>query len=212
MALLTLLPLSAYAEEEGNKVGFALEVGVNKELPKGFEVGLFGEVHTCQTFNVLEHYCFIAHGGYEILPWLHTEVGYQFLHINNAEDREDMPLGWSIKHRVFAGLEGGYGVKGFSFAIRERYDFTTNPFSHVLRSRLNLEYEFQKAPIGIFANAELLNEMTQKFRIGQVFYRLGMEWHVNDLHTLELTAGYNAKDFLEEERGFLVELGYEFEF
>lgn len=210
--ILLLLPLAAWADED-NIVGFGFELGIEKELPKGFDIGLFTEVHTCQTFVSLEHYCIIAHAGYEILPWLKADIGYQFLDINNAEDREDIPLGWNRMHRTFGGLEGGYGTHGFSFAILERYDMTYSQWAtHILRSRLKIEYEFAKAPLAVFAYTEMLNNLTEKFRIDQTFYRIGLEWHINDHHTLELAGGFNGHDFQEEERGHLIELGYEFSF
>lgn len=193
-------------------VGFALEIGAEKELPLGFDIGLFGEIHTCQTFNTLEHYCFIVHAGNTILPWLHAEIGYQFLDVQNAEDRDDIALGWNKMHRAFGGLEGTYTIKGFALGLRERYDFTSLVNDHILRSRLHLEYDFQRAPIGLSASAELLNDLTSKFRIRQVFYRLGFAWYVAEHHTLELCGGFNQYDFQEEECGFLIELGYEMSF
>jgi len=206
-----ILSLTAFSKEPP-AVGFGFEIGIEKELPKGFDVGLFAELHTCHTFDALEHYCIIAHAGYHFLPWLHTELGYQFLDINNAEDRTDFQLGWNKMHRAFIGLDGGYGIAGFSFNIRERYDFTSPHFSHIWRSQLKLEYEFAKAPIAIIASAELMNNLEQKFRIEQLFTRIGLEWHITKQHTLELCGGFNSFDFQEEERGHLIELGYEFAF
>ena len=197
---------------ENKAVGFGFEVGINKELPKNFDIGLFTELHTCQTFTALEHYCIILHTGYTPVSWLHVEIGYQFMDINNAEDRADLPLGWVKMHRAFGGLEGTYEIKGFSVSLRERYDFTSNPGTHDMRSRLALGYEFQKVPLGIGLSYEIINDLQHKFKPLQMFYRIGIEYTVKEQHTLELGVGFNGYDFQEEERGHLIELGYEFSF
>lgn len=213
LLLLTLVPLSQklYAGEE-KTVGFGFEIGVNKELPKNFDLGLFAELHTNQTFTPLEHYCIILHTGYSPISWLHIDIGYQFMDINNAENRASLPLGWIKSHRAFGGLEGTYKNKGFSISLRERYDFTSNFRNHDIRSRLALGYEFPKVPIGIGVSYEIINDLQDKFKPKQMFYRIGVEYTIKEQHTLELSGGFNGYDFQEEESGHLIELGYEFSF
>lgn len=205
-----LSPIVAKAQKS-KTIELGAEISVQKNFNGGFNVGLESEVHSCRDFSMLEHYCMALHGGYAINSWLQAEAGYRFVNLN-AEDRSSFAYQNSVAmHRLFAGLEGSVKTSNLTLSLRERYEFTIDPAKNVLRSRLKAGYDFTDH-FAAFASFESLNNMTHYFRLSQTFTRIGFEWKVTDNHSIVLSGGYNGQDFLEEECGGRVELGYELTF
>lgn len=131
-----------------------------------------------------------ADAGYSLLYYsrqekltTHTTEDGEFLSYNNWR-----PGYWSVAHRFNVSLTGSVKFGDFGLSLRERWQYTSRPAKtterydfdnetweettvgskdkHLLRSRLQIEYDKKKATFKPYVNAELYNAMSlEKVRI-----------------------------------------------
>ncbi len=111
---------------------------------------------------------------------------------------------WSTRHRFNVSMTGEVGFGDFEISLRERWQYTYRPAktterydfdnegweettvdgtaSHLLRSRLQVEYARKKATFKPFVNAELFNGMS----LEKVRLTLGTDIRLNKHHVLEV--------------------------
>ena len=143
---------------------------------------------------------------------------------------------WSTRHRFTAGLTGSVDWKRFTFSLRERWQYTYRPEYtvdqrwsyydnaydgkpktyesknvHVLRSRLQVEYDKKGLAVTPYASVEFFNGWSlQKTR-----FQTGLDWKVSKQHTLGFFYRYQTvrddEDDLEPNR-HMIGIGYKFKF
>lgn len=130
------------------------------------------------------------------------------------------PAYWTPRHRLMASLTGDLDLGRFNISLRERWqythrtaktvqreyytpdgelnyiedDFRESKDTHVLRSRLQVEYDIKKCPVVPFASVELTNNFSG-FNLEKTRYTAGAEWKLTKQHTVGLCYIYqNTSD------------------
>lgn len=147
-----------------------------------------------------------ADAGYSLLYYnrqekltTHTAADGSFLSYNNWR-----PGYWSVAHRLNASLTGSMKFGNIGISLRERWQYTSRPAKtterydfdnlqweettvgskdkHLLRSRLQVEYDRKKATFKPYANAELFNAMAlEKVRV-----TVGTDIKLTKHHTFDI--------------------------
>lgn len=116
---------------------------------------------------------------------------------------------WDSRHRLFASVTGNVDIGRFNLSLRERWQYTYrhsasterydydddewewklkgSKAKHVLRSRLQVEYDIPKCKIDPYLSAEMYNAKggTEKFR-----YTAGADWRIDKRNQLSLFYRY----------------------
>lgn len=143
------------------------------------------------------------------------------------------PSYFTLRHRFSASLTGGFSAGRFSFSLRERWQYTYRPEKeterynfaqakweqtkvkskshHVLRSRLQVDYDIPKCKFDPYANVELFNSMAlEKTRLA-----VGIEYKIKKKHAFNAFYRYqnsNGSSDDEDLNSHIIGLGYEFKF
>lgn len=143
------------------------------------------------------------------------------------------PSYWSVAHRFNASLTGSVKFGNIGLSLRERWQYTSRPAKtterydfdnetweettvgskdkHLLRSRLQVEYDKKKATLKPYANAELYNAMS----LEKVRFTIGTDIKVSKHHSfdvfyrLQLT---NDKESDNEPNCHYIGAGYTYKF
>lgn len=131
--LFFLLPLGLCAEG-----GFWTSVSVEKSFQKKWSIGAEADMRANDNLNSFGRASIGLSGDYKFLPWLKVGAGYSFIadhspvalktdykkkdgSFNGFNLDEDF---WRNKHRAVIDLTGKIKAGNFSFALRDRYQFT----------------------------------------------------------------------------------------
>lgn len=88
-----------------------------------------------------------AAGGYRFLPWLVADIGYEYWQI-----------GGNPFHKAVTAVTGTLRSGNLSTSLRERYEFCfNNPNHSTLRTRLKVQYSFEKSIFQPYLMAEIFN-------------------------------------------------------
>ncbi len=143
------------------------------------------------------------------------------------------PSYWAVAHRFNASLTGSVKFGNIGLSLRERWQYTSRPATtterydfdnetweettvgskdkHLLRSRLQVEYDKKKSMFKPYANAELYNAMS----LEKVRFTVGTDIKVNKHHAfdvfyrLQLT---NDKESDNEPNCHYIGAGYTYKF
>ena len=144
------------------------------------------------------------------------------------------PSYWSARHRFGASISGSKNFGRVGVQLRERWQYTYRPEvsgkkydldefnpttgtwnsdpeavkekgKNVLRSRLQVSYDFSKVKLSPFVSVELFNA----WNIEKVRYNAGLEYKLKKKHVFELSYRYQrVTDDEDEENCHLIGLGY----
>ena len=142
------------------------------------------------------------------------------------------PSYWGLRHRFNVALTGALDLGNFSFSLRERWQYTWRPEKdtkrydfdndwweyttvrsksrHLLRSRLQVEYNIPHCKVDPYASVELFNAM----KLQKTRFTLGADWKYQKKHVVGLFYRYqsvNSNDDDEPDRHILG-LSYKFKF
>ena len=244
-----LFGLALTANAQSDDFGMWYELGVEKKLTRKWSLGLEGEFRTRNNSKTADRWSAGISGEYKLMKGLKASAGYIMLYDNNAEKltfnssgdpKKWTPSYWGIRHRVNLSLSGNVDWGRFSFALRERWQYTYRPeakekkyaFTYddddylsgynlesvkgkgksVLRSRLQVDYDIAGCKIDPFANIELF---TDKNGIEKTRYQLGVDYKIQKKHVLSLTYRYqhiSGDDDDNEVDCHLIGLGYKYKF
>ena len=172
-------------------------------------------------------YSLLYYNRQEKLTW-HTNADGERLSYNNWR-----PSYWSVSHRLHASLTGSLKLKNVALSLRERWQYTSRPAKttqrydfdntmweettvgakdkHLLRSRLQVEYDKKKAKCKPYANVELYNAMSlEKVRI-----TVGTDLKLSKHHSLDVFYRYqitNDKESDNEPNCHYIGAGYTYKF
>ena len=137
------------------------------------------------------------------------------------------PSWWCTKHRFFASATGTLSAGRLDLSLRERWQYTYRPettvdrydnieeewedktkdgkASHVLRSRLQAEYNIPSCKVDPFASVELYN---QSGGLQKVRYTIGADWKISKKHQLSLFYRFVDEKNSDDPDRHVIGLGY----
>lgn len=239
--LCTMFGTMLTAGAQGDDFGMWYEIGAEKKLNKKWSVGLEGELRTRNNTRTMDRWGAGVSAEYKIIKGLKASAGYTFLYDNNKEEltmKSDglrpnkwMPSYWGSRHRLNVSLTGNVDWGRLNVSLRERWQYTYRPAAdgkkydfddetwnpvkgkgkNVLRSRLQLSYDFPNWKFDPYANAEMFNaDGIEKMR-----YQVGVDYKYRKQHVFSLTYRYqtvNGDDDDNEVNSHLIGFGYKFKF
>ena len=141
------------------------------------------------------------------------------------------PSYWNTKHRLYAGATGTLKMNNWNLSLRERWQYTLKrPTTvqrydeddeawedkekkgggkNVLRSRLQLSYDFKSVGIEPFVSAELYN---QKGGLQKIRYTAGTSWAFSKNHSLEMFYRYIDDKDEDNDNRHVIGIGYMYKF
>ncbi|MBP3789844.1 MAG: DUF2490 domain-containing protein [Prevotella sp.] len=221
--------------------GMWYELAAEKKLAQWVSVGAETEFRTRNNTRTADRWSAGVNAEFRIIKGLKASAGYTFLYDNNPEKvslksdnvriKKWRPSYWGAKHRVNVSLTGSINLGRLNVSLRERWQFTHRPSvsdkkynvdkmtwstvevknKHLLRSRLQLSYDFPHWKFDPFANVELFNGCT----LEKIRFQAGVEYKFRKQHTFQLT--YRYQDIRDNEEdgevnSHLVGLSYKFKF
>ena len=149
---------------------------------------------------------------------------------NGVDPNKWTPAWWCTKHRLFASVTGQWRTGRFDLSLRERWQYTYRPETtvdrydidddewedkakdgkaqHVLRSRLQAEYDIPKCKIDPYASIELYNA---KGGLQKIRYTAGADWKLTKQHVV--SAFYRYLDSHDDDPNMhIIGLGYKYKF
>lgn len=226
---------------QSSDFGMWYELGAEKKFTRWFSVGAETEFRTRNNTRTADRWSAGVNAEFRIIKGLKASAGYTFLYNNNPEEvslKSDnvrinkwRPSYWGVKHRVNVSLVGSLNISRLNISLRERWQFTHRPSvdnkkydvdemtwsavkmknKHILRSRLQLSYDFPHWKFDPFANVELFNG----WALEKVRFQVGVEYKYHKKHTFQLT--YRYQDVRDDDddgdaNSHLVGLSYKFKF
>lgn len=240
--LCTMFGTMLTAGAQGDDFGMWYEIGAEKKLNKKWSVGLEGELRTRNNTRTMDRWGAGVSAEYKIIKGLKASAGYTFLYDNNKEEltmKSDgfrpnkwMPSYWGARHRLNVSLTGNVDWGRLNVSLRERWQYTYRPAAdgkkydfdeeawksvkgkgkNVLRSRLQLSYDFPNWKFDPYANVEMFNA---GHGIDKMRYQVGVDYKYRKQHVFSLTYRYqtvndDADD--NEVNSHLIGIGYKFKF
>lgn len=148
LAAVSCTSLSAQDSDAGSW----LSLQATKRWEKAYSM-VRAEHRSNNSFRNTECWFLMAGGGYRILPWLSTDLSYEFWQI--------YPSGSDVMtyHKIVLAATGTLRRDGLSVALREKLEYAINPegpvTSFTLRSRLRAQYTFEKSVFRPYLMAEI---------------------------------------------------------
>ena len=145
--LLLCLPLSVWAGDDDD-FGAWVELGLKKNLPNNWSVGLEGEFRTKDGSHVVDRWSFGANVNYRAHKYLKLDAGYSFMSDYNADKTTKIkfdsdgelesyrytPSYWSPRHRAYFAASSGVKLwKWFRISGKLKYQYTYTPSLTVMR-------------------------------------------------------------------------------
>lgn len=174
---------------------------------------------------------------YKICNNLKATAGYTYIHQRTIDEITKkgnvIPAYWQPKHRASFALTGNLKLGRFTLSLRERYQYTYRTSQwvpkfesdgvtpkgnewvdakgkHVLRSRLEVEYNIAKCKFTPYASCEMYNSFNDNFGIEKVRYTIGTSYKINKKNSISLYYRYIANGDDDEEGGHIIGIGYKF--
>lgn len=211
LLLLICLIAGSSAKAQSSDFGVWLEAGAKKKLGDRWAIGIEAGLRTRDNSKNVDRWSLGIAAEYKIASFLKASAGYSFLYDqretkttyhSDGSVNKITPYYWWPRHRLHVALTGDVDLGRLNISLRERYQYTyrakasnkkydtdteewedvKSKTSHILRSRLQLEYNIKKCPLKPFANVELFHGEggLQKTR-----YTLGTALKIDKKNTLE---------------------------
>lgn len=204
---------------------------------KGLNLFAEGDYRTHDGLSSTERWAATAGLDYKVNLYLKLTAGYTYIHQHTETEITGkgniIPPYWQPKHRAYFAVTGSYNWRRFTFSLRERYQYTyrTEQYvpkfdddgvtpkddelveakhKHVLRSRLEVEYNIRKSRFTPFASCELYNSLTEGFGREKLRYTVGSAYKFNKKHALTLFYRYIDNADSDEANGHVIGVGYKF--
>lgn len=232
VSLLALFAAGTTAWGQSLWTSAEMKVGVTD----GLKLYAEGEYRTHDGLSATERWAVSAGADYKLCRYLKMTAGYTYIRQQTQAEitrkGNIIPAYWQSKHRVSLALTGSYEWKRFAFSLRERYQYTFRPelyvpkfdddgvtpkddelvttkHKHVLRSRLEIEYNIAKSRFSPFVSGELYHSFS-----GMTFeksrWTAGTEYKFNKKHAMEVFYRYVNQGDDDEPGGHVIGVGYRF--
>ena len=219
--------------------GLWTSAGVKKSLNSKLSIEAEGEFRTQDGLSKVDRWTIGAGLDYKIASFLKFDAGYKYIY--GYKESETTKKGnivssyWQSRHRVFASLTGKVEWNRFEFSLRERWQYTYRPSQsvakydgddgsqkadeyisgkckHVLRSRLEVEYNIKKCPITPYVSCELYNLMGDGWDHEKTRWTVGGQYKINKKHALDIFYRYQDESDDDENSGHAIGIGYVYKF
>lgn len=231
-SLLCSNPVMAGGDDD---FGIWTTIEVEKKFDKKWSAAADVEYRTYDNVNKTDRVSVGVSASYKFAKWLKADAGYSYLH--SYQEEEETKKGnlvldyWYPRHRVNVSFTGSFEWKRFKFSLRERWQYTYRPqqyaekyesdgvtrmddelikgkAEHMVRSRLQVEYDIAKCPFTPYASCEFYHNLEG---IDKTRLSVGTEYKINKKHTLELCYCYQDRAH-EEIDNHVLGFGYKFKF
>lgn len=210
---------------------------VKAKVIKGMNAFVEAEYRTHDGMKSTERLAGTAGLDYKIIKYLKATAGYTYIHqqveTEITKKGNIIPSYWQPKHRASFALTGSYDLAGFSFSLRERYQYTYRvgqsvkkydsdgvtpkndeiidaKHKHVLRSKAEVEYKIGKSGFTPYVSCELYNLLEAGFGIEKTRWTAGCSYKINKKNSVELYYRYIDGNDGDEDSGHVIGVGYKF--
>ena len=207
------------------------------KVTKGLNAFIEGEYRTHDGLSSTERWTATVGLDYKALPFLKVTGGYTYIHQQTEQETTKkgnvIPAYWQPKHRAFFAVTGSCRWNRLTFSLRERYQYTyrteqyvpkfdddgvtpkddeliESKSKHILRSRLEVEYNIKKSNFTPFASYELYNSLADGFAVDKSRYTVGTDYKFDKKHSVNLFYRYIDKADDDEASGHVIGIGYKF--
>ena len=166
---------------QSDDLGLWASAEVKKKIFPGLDASLEGEFRLRDNMRTIDRWGGTAGLSYKLFSFLKASAGYTYIYYNHPDKttkKENyIPEYGSPRHRVSVALTGSYKWNRFEFSLRERYQYTyrvglsvpkynleeqvrkddeeiAGKSVHILRSRLQAEYDIRKNPFKPYTSCE----------------------------------------------------------
>lgn len=206
------------------------------KVTKGLNAFVEGEFRTHDGMESVERWSGTVGLDYKISKYLKATAGYTYIHqqteTETTKKSNIIPPYWQPKHRASFALTGNYDWNRFSFSLRERYQYTYRTeqsvpkfdsdgvtpkndelieakHKHVLRSRLEVEYNIPKCKFTPYVSCEVYNVLNG-FDTEKTRWTAGTSYKLNKKHSLDVYYRYIDESDGDEDGGHVIGIGYKF--
>lgn len=227
---------STTAKAQSDDWGVWTTVTVEKKLTKKWSVNAEGEYRTRDGVSATERWSGAIGTDYKFFKWLKADIGYTYIHSRQPGETTKkgniIPGHWLPRHRFNASITGSIEWNRFKFSLRERWQYTYRPqqyvekydkddgtrkndelvkakAEHMVRSRLQIEYDIAKCDFTPYVSCELYHN---SYGIDKTRWTAGTEYKINKKHSVEAYYRYQDKADDDESNGHVIGVGYKFKF
>lgn len=207
------------------------------KVARGLNAFVEGEYRTHDGLSSTERWAGTVGLDYKALPFLKLTGGYVYIHqhteLEITKKGNIIPSYWQPKHRTFFAVTGSFRWNRLIFSLRERYQYTyrTEQYvpkfdddgvtpkddelveaksKHILRSRLEVEWDIKKSKFTPFASYELYNSLTEGFAHDKSRYTVGTDYKFDKKHAVNFFYRYIDTADDDESAGHILGIGYKF--
>lgn len=209
------------------------------DLTKQWSMGAGAEYRTTDAFKSSDRWTIGAGVDYKPFKFLKFDAGYKYIRqhapLETTKKGNIIPSFWYNRHRAYFSATGKLKLGRFDLSLRESYQFTqrvgrwvpkyasdgvtpkddewiTNKCKHILRSRVECDYNIKKSRFTPSVSVEMYNNLTESFAVEKIRYTLGCAYKINKRNSIDLFYRYiqvpSSGD--ADERGHVIGLGYNF--
>lgn len=206
---------------------------------KKWSVGAGAEYRTTNHLENSDRWTLGISVDYKPIKLLKFDAGYKYINQRNpleyTKKGNMIPAFWYDRHRVYASASARLKLGSFGLSLRERYQFTRRigkwvpkfgsdgvkpkddewfayKSKHILRSRLECEYDIRKSRFTPAVSVELYDNLGDRFSVEKVRYTAGCAYKINKHNSVELFYRYIQVPSADEteEKGHIIGIGYSF--
>lgn len=211
-------------------------LSAEKKITKQWSAAAELEYRTLPEFDGTDRVSFGISTDYQLLPFLKVDAGYTLMDCHEQDrwtsKKNFIPAYWYVRHRTFVSATGKIKFGALSISLRERWQYTYRPEKSVpkfeadgttpkadeivkgkgisvLRSRLQVEYNFKPLRLSPFAAVEMYHSGSG---LDKTRYTLGAQYKISKKHSLEAYYRYQDHSDEDEVDGNIIGIGYKFKF
>ncbi|MDE6243828.1 MAG: DUF2490 domain-containing protein [Muribaculaceae bacterium] len=208
-------------------------------LTKQWSIDAGAEYRTTDALKSSDRWSLGVGVGYKPMKFLKFDAGYKYIRqhstLETTKKGNIIPAYWYDRHRIYVSATGKLRLGRFDLSLRERYQFTqrvgkwvpkfdsdgltpkddewiSNKSKHVLRSRLECEYDIKKSRFTPSVSVELYDNLSDKFNVERIRYTVGCAYKINKHNSVDLFYRYIQVPSTgnPEDRGHIIGIGYNF--
>lgn len=212
------------------------EAEFKAKIVAGLSADVSASYRTSDGLKSTDDWRFAVGADYKLLPWLKVGASYTFIEqrVGDGYTRKGnfVPAYWQPKSRGSLSLTGSWKAGRFSFSLRERYQYTHRYWhyvekyspagdrvadeyvspghSHLLRSKVEVEYNIRKCPLTPYVSFEIYNSLNEGFAVDKMRYSAGVDCKINRHNTIGLYYLYNDRSDDDSRGGNVIGISYKF--
>lgn len=218
--------------------GIWTSIGVKKALVSNLNGEVEAEFRTRDGFGDVDRWTLSAGLDYKIFSFLKVDAGYKYIrnhHENETTQKGNyIPAYWQNKHRVYLSLTGKVRWDRLEFSLRERYQYThraalsvpkyddegfrvsdeeiTGKGKHVLRSRVQVEWNIRRSSFTPYVSCELFNSLSDDWEYEKTRLTVGTQYKINKRNAFNVFYLYQDESDEDEASGHAIGIGYTYRF